>query len=77
MRSRKRREKEVSKAVIEDRDELYAFLAAQPLCKWLAKKQRELVSGTHHDRGGAGIHHPPASPKNDNAELAAALSSMA
>ncbi len=62
------------KAVIDDRDQLYAFLAAQPLCMWLAKKQREIAAGTHHQGGGAGIHH---SPKNDNAELAAALSSMA
>jgi hypothetical protein len=62
------------KAVIEDRDQLYAFLAAQPLCKWLAKKQQEVAAGTHHERGGTTIHHPP---KNDNAELAAALSSMA
>jgi hypothetical protein len=67
----------MAKAVIEDRDALYAFFATQPLCKWLAKKQQELVSGTHHDRGGAGIHQPATNPKNDNAELAAALSSMA
>ena len=64
----------MAKAVIEDRDQLYAFLAAQPLCKWLAKKQQDVAAGTHHERGGTGIHHPP---KNDNAELAAALSSMA
>ena len=62
------------KAVIEDRDQLYAYLSAQPLCKWLAKKQQEVAAGTHHERGGTTIHHPP---KNDNAELAAALSSMA
>jgi hypothetical protein len=62
------------KAVIEDRDQLYVYLAAQPLCKWLAKKQQEVAAGAHHERGGTTIHHPP---KNDNAELAAALSSMA
>jgi hypothetical protein len=62
------------KAVIEDRDQLYAYLSAQPLCKWLAKKQREVAAGTHHERGGAAIHHPS---QNDNAELAAALSAMA
>lgn len=62
------------KAVIEDKDQLFAFLAAQPLCKWLAKKQQDVAAGIPHERGGAGIHHPP---KNDNAELAAALSSMA
>lgn len=62
------------KAVIEDKEQLFAFLAAQPLCKWLAKKQKDVAAGKHHERGGAAIHHPP---KNDNAELAAALSSMA
>ena len=67
----------MSKAVIDDRDQLYTFLAAQPLCKWLAQKQQELAAGMHHERGGAGIRHSPPNPKNENAELAAALSSMA
>jgi hypothetical protein len=67
-------EGEMSNAVIEDRDQLYEFLATQPLCKWLAQKQQEVASGVHHGRGGAAAQRPP---KNDNAELAAALSSMA
>ncbi len=61
-------------AVIEDWDQFRAFLAAQPLCKWSAQKQREIAAGTHRDRGRSSIHPPP---KNDNADLAAALSSMA
>jgi hypothetical protein len=68
-------EQEMPNAVIEDWDQFYAFLAAQPLCKWSAQKQREIAAGMHSDRGGSGIRPPP--PKNDNADLAAALSSMA
>lgn len=61
------------KAVIHDRSQFYAFLGAQPLCKWIAQKQSEIAMGIHSDRGKAAIQPP----KNDNAELAAALSSMA
>jgi hypothetical protein len=63
-----------SKAVIEDMERFNAFLAAQPLCAWSAQKQHEIAAGTYDDkkRPAAG-----ASAKNDNAELAAALSSMA
>jgi hypothetical protein len=62
-------------AVIEDMDYFKAFLAAQPLCKWAAQKQREIAAGVQTTRGRSTIHHPH--PKDDNAELAAALSSMA
>lgn len=62
------------KTVIEDRSQFYAFLAAQPLCKWSAQKQQEIATGIHRDRGGATVHRPA---KNENADLAAALSSMA
>jgi hypothetical protein len=69
------KEQKMPNAVIEDWDQFMAFLAAQPLCKWSAQKQREIASGMHSDRGRSSIHPPP--PKNDNADLAAALSSMA
>jgi hypothetical protein len=45
------------------------------LCQWAAQKQQEIARGTYHPRGKSSIHPPP--PKNDNADLAAALSSMA
>ncbi len=61
-------------AVIEDWDQFNAFLATQPLCKWLAQKQHELATGKHVELGRGAVHPPP---KDDNAELAAALSSMA
>jgi len=61
-------------AVIENRDEFKKFLATQPLCKWMAQKQQEVASGMHDGRGGGAVHAPP---KNDNADLMAALSSMA
>lgn len=60
-------------AVVEDWDQFAAFLAEQPLCKWSAQKQQEIDAGVHHERGQSS--HP--SPKNDNADLAAALASMA
>lgn len=62
-------------AVIEDWDQFNAFLAAQPLYKWAAQKRQEIASGKQSVRGRSSVHPPP--PKNDNAELAAALSSMA
>lgn len=62
-------------AVVEDWDAFNAFLAAQPLCIWAAQKQQEIALGTHSERGRSSIHAPP--PKNDNADLAAALSAMA
>lgn len=61
-------------AVVENWDQFNAFLVAQPLCKWSMQKQQEIATGVHRDRGGSSAHHPP---KNDNADLAAALSSMA
>jgi len=63
------------KAVVEDWDEFRAFLAAQPLCKWSAQKEQEIASGTLHNSGPSSIHAAPK--KNDNADLAAALASMA
>ena len=68
-------EQEMPNAVIEDREQFNAFLAAQPLCKWIAQKEHEIATGMHSGRGGSSIH--PPRPKNDNADLAAALSSMA
>ncbi len=64
----------MAKAVIEDWDGFVAYLAAQPLCQWSVQKQHELAGG--HEKGGRSSIHPPPT-KNDNAELAAALSSMA
>jgi len=63
------------KAVIEDRDQSIAFLAAHPLCIWSAQKQEEILKGRHLDQGRSSVR-PPA-PKDDNADLLAALSSMA
>ncbi|MRR51179.1 MAG: hypothetical protein EG825_09740 [Rhodocyclaceae bacterium] len=68
-------EQEMPKAVVEDWDAFRAFLAAQPLCKWSAQKQREIDSGALQLPGASSIHAP--SKKNDNADLAAALASMA
>lgn len=62
-------------AVIPDRNQFYAFLATQPLGQWSAQKQHEIAMGMHAHHGGSSLHAPPA--KNDNADLAAALSSMA
>jgi len=62
-------------AVVENWDEVYAYLATQPLCQWAAQKQQELKSGQHLERGRQSIHAAPK--KNDNADLAAALASMA
>ena len=68
-------EKEMPNAVIEDQEQFKAFLSAQPLCKWSAQKQQEIATGLHSARAKSTIH--PSPPKNDNADLAAALSSMA
>lgn len=65
----------MAKAVVEDWDQLHAFLAAQPLCRWMAQKQHVIAMGVHADPAKSPIHPPPK--KDDNAELAAALSSMA
>lgn len=60
-------------AIVDDWDQFKAFLAAQPLCQWSAQKQQEVAAGLHTEQGGP-VRTPP---KNDNADLAAALSSMA
>ena len=59
-------------AVIEDWDDFHAYLDAQPLCQWAAQKRQEIATGKKNNRR-------PAAPaaKNDNADLAAALASMA
>lgn len=65
----------MKQAVIEDWDKFRAFLAAQPLCQWSAQKQHEIDSGMH--MGMTGGNQAQAKKKNDNADLAAALASMA
>lgn len=62
--------------VIADWNQFSRFLASQPLCQWSQKKQQEIAQGLHSTHGAVHIH-APAAPKNDNADLAAALSSMA
>ena len=59
-------------AVIEDWEKFNEVLAAQPLCRWTAQKQRELDAGMHNERS---THAPPK--QSSNADLAAALSAMA
>lgn len=62
----------MTQAIIEDIDQLKAFIAQQPLALWAAEKQRELDQGIVHKHGAA-----QKKAKDDNADLAAALSSMA
>lgn len=62
-------------AVIEDWDQFNAFLATQPFCIWAAQKRHEIAMGTHSGRGRPPIAASPS--KDDNADLIAALSSMA
>ncbi|MBK6639220.1 MAG: hypothetical protein IPH08_02590 [Rhodocyclaceae bacterium] len=63
----------MTQAVIDDIESFKVFLAGQPLCQWAAQKQRDLDQGkTSKSSGGSS-----AKAKSDNAELAAALSSMA
>jgi len=62
--------------VIADWNQFTQFLVAQPFCRWSQQKQQEVSQGLHRDRSTAHIH-PPSTPKNDNADLAAALASMA
>lgn len=61
-------------AVIEDLERFNAYLAAQPFCAWAAQKQQEVMAEMAADRKRPTGN---ATAKNDNAELAAALSSMA
>lgn len=68
------KEREMPNAVIEDWDQFSAFLAAQPLCQWSAQKKQEIATGMHSGLGMSVVQPPP---KNDNADLAAALASMA
>lgn len=62
-------------AVIDDRSQFIAFLSAQPLCQWCARKEQDIASGKLDLSAASTVHAPK--PKNDNADLAAALSSMA
>lgn len=62
------------KAVIADWDRFHAYLAAQPLCMWAEQKQHEIATGVLTGLGGPAR---PAPKKDDNADLVAALSSMA
>lgn len=66
---------DMKQAVIEDWDKFSAFLASQPLCQWSAQKQREVASGMHS--GMTGVVQAHAKKKDDNADLVAALASMA
>lgn len=62
-------------AVIEDWNQFKAFLSAQPLCRWSAEKHHQLAQGlTARPANGPATAQPRG---NDNADLAAALSSMA
>lgn len=63
------------KAVIEDLNQFKAYISAQPFCQWAAEKQREIDAGMHSD--GRRSSAKAAPPKNDNADLLEALSSMA
>jgi len=63
------------RTVIENWDQFTHYLAAQPLCRWSAQKQRDIAAGKVSNHGDSPIHASP--PKNDNADLAAALASMA
>lgn len=64
-------------AVIEDWNGFAAFLAAQPLCAWSAQKQEKIAAGLL-DTARSGVHlDAPGKKKDDNADLMAALSSMA
>jgi len=70
------KEQEMPNAVIEDWEQFNEFLAGQPLCQWAAQKRQEIAAGKHSGRGQSSVHPTPP-PKSDNADLAAALSSMA
>lgn len=67
------REQGMPSAMVEDWDQFNAFLAAQPLCVWAAEKKQEVAKRAQGSHGRS----TPAPPANDNADLLAALSSMA
>lgn len=71
----------MAQAVIEEWGQFADYLAAQPLCVWARQKQQKIDAGLIRETGGGPIHAtakvPHDAPKNDNAELAAALASMA
>jgi hypothetical protein len=68
-------ERDMPNAVIDDLEGFKLFLSAQPLCQWVAQKQREIDAGMHDPHGAA--RGGAQAKKDDNAELMAALSSMA
>lgn len=63
----------MARAVIENWDQFAAFLASRPLCQWCDKKQQQTAEGLL-DENGKPLKKPK---KDDNADLAAALASMA
>lgn len=68
----------MARAVVEDLDQFKSYLSQQPLCLWAAQKQRDIDAGKVPDHSRKGLHLGGSPPKpNDNADLAAALASMA
>lgn len=61
------------RAVIEDWEQFEAFLAAQPFCQWSAQRTQEADMRAF----SFSAQSVQAPPKDDNAALLAALSSMA
>lgn len=61
------------KSVVDDWKQFEIFLASQPFCKWCLQKEREMaLRESRPSTGGAA-----AAGKQDNADLLAALASMA
>lgn len=77
MSSVKKRGEKMPNAVIEDWNGFSAYLSAQPLCAWSAQKQEKIAAGLIDEARGVAHIHPPTKKKDDNADLMAALSSMA
>ena len=67
----------MAKAMIEDREALEEFLAEQPLCKWAVQKDKDIASGKVQLHKSTVLPPETKSKKDDNAELLAALGSMA
>lgn len=62
-------------AVVHDMEGFTRFLSTQPLCRWSAQKQEEFAAWMAEGGGASGAK--PSAKKNENADLLAALSSMA
>jgi hypothetical protein len=67
----------MKKQVVDDWDRFCAFLASQPLCKWTAEKEREVVANLEMVGTAPVPSRSSAKKKDDNADLMAALASMA